>query len=101
MLDFTINQCKMSRLQTLITTFILAIVVAACGGMADRRLAEAEEIMDNAPDSALVIIQSIRPSDLRSERSRALHSPAHHSGTKQKLYSHSIRLHYQTDGRVF
>ncbi|WP_303274043.1 hypothetical protein, partial [uncultured Duncaniella sp.] len=64
----------MSRLQTLITTFILAIVVAACGGMADRRLAEAEEIMDNAPDSALVIIQSIRPSDLRSERSRALHS---------------------------
>ena len=74
MLDFTINQCKMSRLQTLITTFILAIVVAACGGMADRRLAEAEEIMDNAPDSALVIIQSIRPSDLRSERSRALHS---------------------------
>ena len=74
MLDFTINQCKMSRLQTLITTFILAIVVAACGGMADRRLAEAEEIMDNAPDSALVILQSIRPSDLRSEHSRALHS---------------------------
>nr|MDE5960309.1 hypothetical protein [Duncaniella sp.] len=64
----------MSKIQTLTVIFILAIVVAACGGMADRRLAEAEDIMADAPDSALVILQSIRPSDLRSERSRALHS---------------------------
>lgn len=74
MLDFTITQCKMSKIQTLIVIFILAIVVAACGAETDRRLAKAEDIMADAPDSALVILQSIRPSDLRSEHSRALHS---------------------------
>lgn len=63
----------MSRLTVIIVT-LLTLIVTSCTGSTDRRLAEAEAVMPLHPDSALVILQSISPSDLRSERSRALHS---------------------------
>ena len=55
---------------------LLFLLICSCtgSGEARRSLAEAETIMNERPDSALAILESIPSSGLRSDRDRALHA---------------------------
>lgn len=62
-----------------VTAVVLAMLTAglwSCGGESDaeRRMAEAEVLMSERPDTALIIMESIDRSALRTERERALHA---------------------------
>lgn len=55
---------------------LLFLLICSCTGSGEARcsLAEAETIMNERPDSALAILESIPSSGLRSDRDRALHA---------------------------
>ena len=61
----------MNRL-AFILSFVLALAVASCG-RTDPALARADAVMEQAPDSALAILEAVDTAALRSERSRALY----------------------------
>ncbi len=52
----------------------LALLMAGCRHTPDPRLARAEALMDERPDSALAILDSVVPSSLRGGGDRALHA---------------------------
>lgn len=60
----------------LLLIHLLFLLICSChgNGEARRSLTEAETIMNEHPDSALAILESIPSSGLRSDRDRALHA---------------------------
>ncbi len=52
----------------------LTLLLAGCSHRPDPRLARAEALMDERPDSALAILDSVHPSSLRGGGDRALHA---------------------------
>lgn len=74
--------------------FSMLLLLAACtGGAGHRALSHAEAIMEQYPDSALAILDSISPSALPSEASRAKYALLHTQACfKSNSFSHNDSL---------
>lgn len=57
-----------------IITLLMLFAVAGCSGSADRTLYEAEAVMTEYPDSALTLLRSLDPDEIRGKSSRALYA---------------------------
>lgn len=57
-----------------IITLLTLFAVVGCSGAPDRTLYEAEAVMTEHPDSALALLRSLNPGEIRGKSSRALYA---------------------------